>query len=66
MRLTKQGVRDLNDPPKNKRAVPQSATCMHEFEHDRECTGCWAEQFGGFDRASHHYKCRKCPQTRLE
>lgn len=58
--FTKQGVRNLNDPPKNNRKVKQTQGCFHDYQHDRECTGCWAENFGGYERASHTETCTKC------
>jgi len=63
--LTKQGVRNLNDPQRNSRKVTKVETCFHEWEHERECVGCWAEQFGGYEHADHHEVCRRCGDTRL-
>lgn len=63
MKLTKQGVPDLSTPSKNERKTKQSDTCFHQMTHDRECAGCWAVQFGGYDRSSHWYICTKCSHT---
>jgi hypothetical protein len=66
MKLTRQGVRDLNGPPKNQRERPETVTCFHEFDHDRECVGCWAENFGGYSlgQATHDEICRRCGKVR--
>jgi hypothetical protein len=63
-KVTRQGVRDLNGPTLNNRKLKDP--CFHEFEHDRECSGCWAEQFGGYDKAPHTYICRRCKEPRID
>ncbi len=40
MKLTRQGVRDLNDKPSNRRRASQRRLCFHEWEHEWKCVNC--------------------------
>ncbi len=59
-KLTKQGVRDLNGFQKNGRRTPDTQVCPHDYDHDPECTGCYAQQLGAAPHASHRYVCKLC------
>jgi len=63
MRVTKQGVRDLNKPI-NGRKIPKSEYCFHDFKHDPECIGCWGRNFGNFEDAVCEYSCTGCGKKR--
>ena len=68
MKLTKQGVRDLNTKPIN--GKKQRSECIggdkHDWMHDFDCTGCWASKYsleeGPFSCTE---RCRRCGATRL-
>ena len=59
--LTRQGVRDLNDPPKNgrKKSIPEDGPpCVHDWMHDSMCA--CDDFFEPVARGMHLLMCRRC------
>lgn len=70
MKLTSQGVRDLNGPNMNGQQTNQrrrkgGAPCWHDWEHDSDCSGCDIEyDSAGRGHAVHYERCRGCGASR--
>jgi hypothetical protein len=63
MKLTKQGVQDLNDKPSNGRRRPNSDGCLHVWKHDPNCP-CIDSQFYDYVPGPCWDICEKCGQPR--
>ena len=59
MKLTRQGIRDLNDKMKNERKINDKITCIHEWTSHLEC------QCQGIYYDEPHYEIyKKCGKVR--
>jgi hypothetical protein len=63
-KLTKQGVRDLNDPKQqHHRTSKQEDGCIHDWKHDPMCP-CDAMGYDDYLPGPCWEVCRKCGKTR--
>jgi hypothetical protein len=64
---TKQGIRNLDGPPKNARTTPPEAGCFHVWRHSPGCSGCdVAYLYAQSEFHSCEYYCVKCPARKSE
>lgn len=60
MRVTKQGIRDLNDKPKNERQYSGNNSCFHQWQHYKYCDNCRDYTLDSNDNHPCLRQCQKC------